>query len=245
MVAHVPGVPLEVLSASECRAFARLFAVAAFVGAHRVEEADDRHLRVDDDVLAAGQPNHEVGPLQPVGRAHRMLLVEVAVLDHAGELDHLAQLVLAPRPARLRRAKGRHELPRLVLELRGRLAHLVDLGTERGVGIGAFALDVLHLLFDVCQRLFQRRDEQLDRLLALLQIADDSAVTRLMSSSARSMNAVLFLCRASDDSAAKASRIFSCESRSLSRRSWVLARSASRVADRAATRPAVRARARR
>ena len=70
----------------------------------RLERAQirvERHLRVDDDVLAARQPDDDVGTHAAIGpfAVERLLLVEVAVLDHAGELDDALQLQLAPAAA--------------------------------------------------------------------------------------------------------------------------------------------------
>ena len=72
----------------------------------------ERRLRVDDDVLAAGQPDDDVGPHAAVAVAVRdgVLLFEVAVLDHACELDDALQLELAPAAADARTLERVHEL---------------------------------------------------------------------------------------------------------------------------------------
>ena len=66
----------------------------------RPEVRIERRLRVDDDVLAAGQPDDHVGPHPAVVvRGHGELLFEVAVLDHARQLDDALELQFAPAAA--------------------------------------------------------------------------------------------------------------------------------------------------
>src|SRR3712207_7485259 len=55
-----------------------------------------------------------------VGAGHGDLLVEVAALDHAGQLDGPAQLELAPLAAGLRLAQRRSEERRVGKECRSR-----------------------------------------------------------------------------------------------------------------------------
>ena len=57
-------------------------------------------------VLAARQADDDVGPdaALVVAALNRVLLGEVAVLDHAGELDDALQLELAPAAADARAA---------------------------------------------------------------------------------------------------------------------------------------------
>ena len=104
----------------------------------RVEVRGQGRLRVDDDVLAAGQLDDEVGPQHaPVGVRDRRLLGEVAVREHSGKLDHALELDLAPAAAHVRRAERRAEVSRLgaelLLPLRQRL-HLLGQATRRHAG---------------------------------------------------------------------------------------------------------------
>ena len=73
------------------------------VGRRGVEEGVERHLGVDHDAAAAGQPHHQVGALGAVGEVD--LLVEVAAVDQPGQLDGPAQVELAPAAAHLRPAQ--------------------------------------------------------------------------------------------------------------------------------------------
>ena len=59
--------------------------------------------------FASGQPDHHVRPQRAVGRRHADLLVEVAPAGHPGELDHPAQLHLAPPAPCFRPAQGCHQ----------------------------------------------------------------------------------------------------------------------------------------
>ena len=120
----------------------------------------ERHLRVDDDVLAAGEPDHDVGPqAAPLVVARRHLRLEVAVLDHPGDLDHALQLHLAPLAADVRRAERGDEVA-------GALGERRDLLLERAVVLAARLLERLRLQVDLLERLLDRLDQLLDRELA-------------------------------------------------------------------------------
>ena len=82
----------------------------------RLEVRGERRLRVDDDVPAAGEVDDEIGAHAALVRRDRLLLLEVAVVEHAGELDHAPELKLAPAAARLRRAERLHEVRRLAAD---------------------------------------------------------------------------------------------------------------------------------
>ena len=110
------------------RVFAEERLAAGFVWRlERLQIRIERRLRVDDDVLAAGQPDDDVGPHAAVAVAvgDRELLFEVAVLDHAGQLDDALQLQLAPAAADARPFERVHELARLG-------AQVLAGGVERG-----------------------------------------------------------------------------------------------------------------
>ncbi|CCH69036.1 hypothetical protein BN10_130050 [Phycicoccus elongatus Lp2] len=78
-----------------------------------VEEGHHRCLRVDHELAVAGKSDHDVGAHhRPVdgGRAH--LLLEVAAREHAGQLEHPAQLHLTPRSAHGRGAQRPDQIGR-------------------------------------------------------------------------------------------------------------------------------------
>ena len=92
VLAHLPRVVGEAPLAARRRRTSR----------NGVEVRDERRLGVDDDVLAAGDAARRGrGADVPPRRRRRRLLVEVAVLDHARQLDDVA--AAAPRPS----ARGR------------------------------------------------------------------------------------------------------------------------------------------
>jgi len=120
VVAQSPRVLLDQLAAR---------VVVCFVerGLHRIE----RRLRVDEDATLPGKVHGHVGTRASLFERDRLLLGEVAVRRHAGLLDDVAQLHLAPFPARGRVAQGRderrglrREIRRCVLEFLGAAAQL-------------------------------------------------------------------------------------------------------------------------
>ena len=76
-------------------------ATGLVVGLVGVQEGLHRHLGVDGHVLAAGEVDHHVGTHPAAVGVRGDLLVEVAVLQHPGHLDHPAQLQLPPPAAGL------------------------------------------------------------------------------------------------------------------------------------------------
>ena len=96
-----------------------------FVGRfERLQVGVERHLRVDDDVLAAGQPDDHVGTDASVVAVllavQRLLLLEVAVLEHPGELDDPLELKLAPASADAGTLERVDEAPRFGLQVLAR-----------------------------------------------------------------------------------------------------------------------------
>ena len=126
------------------------------------------------------------------------------MLDHAGRLDHVAQLHLAPAATRLRRAQRGDQVPRLLLQL---LVPECSAATRSlQAGVGALALD-LHLLeppLVAGQRLAERVQQLRDRLLARVRSPWAAVRASLSLVSARVRNCSLFLARASADSSANA-----------------------------------------
>ena len=124
-----------------------------------LEEGHHGRLGVDDEVLAPGELDHDVGAhLAPVPAHAAHLLVEVAPGQQAGVLEHAAQLHLAPRAAHRRGVEGAGEALRLAVERRGRGLHLGDGPLERRELVGAVALERADLLLDPAERVAQRRE---------------------------------------------------------------------------------------
>ena len=116
-----------------------------------VEVRRERNLRVDDHDLLARETDDQVGAQPPVVGRGRDLLVEVAVRQHARELDDALQLNLAPASPDVRR-------PQRGREGRGALAQLRQLAPERAVRPLARELQRPHLAVDLLERLLQRPD---------------------------------------------------------------------------------------
>ena len=97
--------------------------------------------------LSPGKVDDDVGPEHvAVGVRRRLLLVEVAVLDHPRHLDDAPQLDLAPAAADVRRAQRGHEVPGLraqLLLVGPQLPHALG---ERPVRLLPDPLDALELL---------------------------------------------------------------------------------------------------
>ena len=126
-----------------------------------VEEGRERHLGVDDDLLAAGEVDDEVRPGDAVDGGRRHLGVEVAVLEHAGDLDDSTQLHLAPGAARLRGRQSADERVGLGLQLLGRHRGQPHRLHQRGVGGDACLVGVDDRLGDLAEGLLDRLDELL------------------------------------------------------------------------------------
>ena len=122
----------------------------------------DRHLRVDDDALAARQLHDHVGPKQAAGVvALALLLVEVAVLDHPCELDDALQLHLAPAAAHVWRPQCGHEVAGLGAEPLLALGHGAQLLADDRHGRQPLLLECLRLGLEAQQRLLDRRELRL------------------------------------------------------------------------------------
>src|SRR4029078_10697569 len=96
---------------------------------------------------------------------------EVAVLEHARHLDHSPQLDLTPAAADVGPvSQGAHQVPSLAAELALRLAQVANLDAQLRVRTGPRDLELLQLSVDLLERLRDRGQEMLDRVLALLQL---------------------------------------------------------------------------
>ena len=158
--AQLPGVLLE-----------ERLALVLVLGLGELQEGVERDLRVDDDLAAARQVHDHVGPEQAVRRRGRLLLVEVAVLGHAGRLHGVAQRHFAPAAPRLRRAQRRDEVPGLLLQLLVADVQRRHPLVQGGVGALALRFHVPQPALVAGQGLAQRVEQLRDRLLALREVA--------------------------------------------------------------------------
>ena len=121
--------------------------------------------------MPPGQPDDDVGPHAAARRAvNRVLLREVAVLDHAGELDDALQLELAPAAADAGPLERVGEAPRFVAQVLPGGVERRDLLHQLRAALDAPALGVLDLAIDLLERLGHRREQILDRLLARVDV---------------------------------------------------------------------------
>ncbi len=118
-------------------------------GLERVQVGGQRRLRVDDDVLAAGDPHDEIGAQRAVFGRRRRLRHVVAVLEHACVLDDVAQLRLAPATADVRCAQR-------IGEASGTLGQRRHLCPQRAVGLLPDPLDAAELDVHPLERVLER-----------------------------------------------------------------------------------------
>ena len=122
----------------------------------------DRHLRVDDDALAAGELHDEIGPEQAaLVVAAALLRAEVAVVEHAGELDDALQLHLAPAAADVGGAQRGDEAAGLGAELLLALGDRAQLLADARDLVQAPVLERLRLHLELLQRLLDRGELRL------------------------------------------------------------------------------------
>src|SRR5687767_3423942 len=89
-----------------------------FVGGGKgIEVGLQRALRVDDDVFVSGEADEKVGAEAAVFGGDTLLLVKIAVIEHAGHFDDAFELDFAPASADLGSAKGFNEVGCFGVEL--------------------------------------------------------------------------------------------------------------------------------
>ena len=98
------------------------------------------------------------------------------MLEHACQLDHLAELHLAPLPTHTRRAQRSHQVLRFVLQLLLRVANQVEQRLHARAVVDACAFDFLELRINLDERVLDRRDERAKLLLTAREIDSRFAV---------------------------------------------------------------------
>ena len=122
--------------------------------------------------LPPGMPHDEIGAEAPSSVDDGRLRDVVAVLDHAGVLDDVAQLRLAPAPADVRRSER-------VREAAGPLRERRHLRLQRAVRLLPDALDVPQLLVHPLERVLERPHVAREVRLRELEEARAVGVERL------------------------------------------------------------------
>ena len=99
------------------------------------------------------------------------LLLEIAVLHHAGKFDQPAQRNFAPAAAYLRAPQRIDQVLGLLGELLLAQLHRLELHLDAAVGLAAGLLEFGDLLLSLLQRVPDRLDEILDRLFPSAEFA--------------------------------------------------------------------------
>ena len=109
----------------------------------------------------AWQLHHHVGDELAVVGGDRRLLGEVAVVEHAGQLNHPSELYLAPPTTDMWGLQG-------ALQVGCGGSQRLELFVEPGFGAGPVALHLLQLRLDLTKGVLERPHEVVDRLLPMV-----------------------------------------------------------------------------
>ena len=157
-------------------------------------------------MLAARQIDDHVGPDAPLVAVQRLLLVEIAVIEHAGELDDPLQLELAPAAADTGPLQRIDQTAGFGLQLAAGRVERRDALQQRRALLDAPALGVLDLAVHPIERGLHRREQILDRFLAGVDVRCRLGSGGAQPLSARWRNASLLVFSASALSDWNASR---------------------------------------
>ena len=142
------------------------------LGLEGVEVGVHGGLGIDDDLLAGGEFDDEIGAdAAALGVGGGGLGDEVAVFDHAGHFDDSAELHFTPLAAADGLAEGFDELAGFLLEAALGLDHVADLLVEGGVGAFAGFFEVADAGLDLFEGIGDWFDHALDGLAALFDVA--------------------------------------------------------------------------
>ena len=122
--------------------------------------------------LPPGSLTIRSGRNRPSAGRRGLLLEEVAVIEHARELDDALELQLAPVAAHVRLAQSLHEIAGLAVQRVQAGAERADLLVELGGGRRAIHLDLPQLDVHLLERVDQRLHHLRNRLLPLVEIRD-------------------------------------------------------------------------
>ena len=142
----------------------------------RVEERLERHLGVHDDGVVARQVDDEIGAEPPGVRERGRLQIEVAVLQHARKLHHLAKLDFAPLAAYPGERRARTSVLRFHLELLLRLPHGAEQRSQRGGVVDTVLVGLGQCRGHLREGVPDGRDHRVERLLALTELRGGGAV---------------------------------------------------------------------
>ena len=134
---------------------------------HGLQVRSQYRFGIHDNLAAGRQLDNHIGAQAACLSFHGLLLAEVAVLNHAGQLRHALERDLSPLPSYLRRPQGLDEIAGLLLQplvgLRQRLEVLIQ-PAIRGLP-GSFHIG--NLGFVSLEGFVKRLNETFNRLLTL------------------------------------------------------------------------------
>ncbi len=107
------------------------------------------------------------GRMRPSDCDHGFLFDEVAILQHAREFDHAAQLNLTPASAHMRSTQRSNQISSFGLQLHLRSGQRLHLFAQLGISAGARLFHFANLAINFFQRLAQRSDQFRRSLFAL------------------------------------------------------------------------------
>ena len=136
----------------------------------RTEICIERHFRIDDDVLAAGELDNDIGTDPSVVPSDGLLLGEVTVLHHPGELDHPLQLQLAPAATNARTLQRIHQPRGLRVEVLSHQIERRDFLDQLRAGFDATALRLLDFAIHLLEGLRHGCEQILDGLLPSVDV---------------------------------------------------------------------------
>jgi hypothetical protein len=135
----------------------------------RVHVRVERRLRVDDHLARLGHAHDQIGTQYLLASLNLRLLGEVAVLDHARQLDQTPQRELTPAAAHFRSPQRRRQIARLALQDVLHVHQAFDLAGEHAVRCNPRSFELGGLCFLLHERRADRLDELLDGFFALLE----------------------------------------------------------------------------
>ncbi len=131
----------------------------------------ERNFRVDDDRAITRQTHDHVWTNPALFSRKRFLLDKIAILKHAGELNHASQLNLSPTAANVGHTQSLHEISGFTLKLCVRLCQRLNLLTQLGIRARTRFFEFADLTVDLLERLLERLDQIADSALTPFEIS--------------------------------------------------------------------------
>ncbi len=147
-------------------------------GLDGLEVGVQRRLHVDDEFAMIRHAHDHVGADDLVFAGGVHLLLEIAVLDHARQLDEPSQRDLAPAAADLGTPQGLDEILCLLCQRPLAKLHRLELRPDAAIGFAARPLELVDLFLRGCERLAKWLYKLLDGFLAFTQVTPGPLLLR-------------------------------------------------------------------